>query len=88
MIRATSKTFCSITYPDGIGHSTEASSLFQAAVNALRWREIERRTFGTARRFRDDQTLVISVGMTEGKGYRANIGRVRTWLNERENAAG
>jgi hypothetical protein len=32
MIRTTSKTFCSITYPDGMGHNTEALSLFQAAA--------------------------------------------------------
>ena len=80
--------FFSIRYPDGMGHNTEAASLFQAAANALRWCEVECRTFGTARRFRDDEVLVISVGMTGEKGrHRVRIGRVRKWLSERENAA-
>jgi hypothetical protein len=71
--------FCSIRYPDRTGFNTEASSLFQAAANALHWCEVDRRAFGTARRFRDDQILVISAGMRAEKVYRVNIGRIRKW---------
>ena len=75
--------FFSIRYPDGMGHNTEAASLFQAAANALRWCEISCQTFGTAKRFRDDEVLMISVGMTGEKGrHRVRIGRVRKWLSE------
>lgn len=63
------------------------TSLFDAAVNALRWVEVDRQDFGTARRFRDDEILRIDVGMVKPKvSYRVHIGRVRQWEAERCNA--
>jgi hypothetical protein len=41
-------------YGDRTGYNTMADSLFDAAVQALNWVEIERQSFGAARRFRDD----------------------------------
>ena len=79
--------FCCITYPDGMGHTTMAASVFDAAVKALHWSEVECATFGTARRFRDDQTLVIGVGMVPDRHYRVRIGRVREWDQRRRDAA-
>jgi hypothetical protein len=62
------------------------TSLFVAATNALRWVEVERRDFGTARRFRDDEILVIGVGMVPTAYYRVPIGRIRRWGAERRDA--
>ena len=45
------------------GHATIATSVFAAAASALRWVKVDRRDFGTARRFRDNQILVIGVRM-------------------------
>jgi hypothetical protein len=72
--------FCCIRYPDGMGYNTEASSLFDAAVTALHWCEVECRTFNTARHFRDDQVLVIHVGtVPPSRCYRVQIGKAREW---------
>ena len=62
------------------------TSLFDAAANALRWVEVDRRDFGTARRFRDDEILRIGVGMVPDRWYRVRVGRVREWQAERRNA--
>ena len=65
--------FCCITYPDRTGYNTMADSLFDAAVKALHWVEVERQSFGTARHFHDDETLLIRVGMVpEPPLHRAN----------------
>jgi hypothetical protein len=39
-------------------------------------------TLGAARRFRDDQVLVIGVGMVPDGWYRVRIGRIRRWMRE------
>jgi hypothetical protein len=71
--------FCCVTYPDRTGFNTIAGSLFEAGANALRWAEVDCQIFGSARRFRDDQTLVIGVGMVPDRLYRVKVGRVREW---------
>ena len=55
--------FCCFDYPDGTGFNTMGSSVFNAASKALKWVEIDRRLFGLARLLRDDERLVIGVGM-------------------------
>ena len=57
-------------------------SLFEAAAKALHWAEVDCQTFGTARRYRDDQVLEIGVGMVPDRWYRVRIGRVRRWIRE------
>ena len=37
---------------------------------------------GSAHRYRDDQVLVIGVGMVPDRWYRVRIGRVRRWIRE------
>ena len=74
--------FCCITYPNGMGYNTIGSSLFDAAAKALEWVEVDCQTFRTARRFRDDQVLVIGVGMVPDRWYRVRIGRIRRWIRE------
>jgi hypothetical protein len=76
------QTFFCIKYPDGMGHNTMAKSLFEAAANALYWSEVDCQTFGSARRYRDDQALVIGVGMVPARWYRVRIGRIRRWIRE------
>jgi hypothetical protein len=83
IIKAVNSVFCCITYPDRTGFNTIGTSIFDAAAKALRWVEITRREFGTARRFRDDQILVIGVGMVPDRWYRVKVGRVREWVRER-----
>jgi hypothetical protein len=63
-----------------------ASSLFDAAAKALEWTEVDCQTFGTARRYRDDQVLVIGIGMVPDRWYRIRIGRVRPWIRENARA--
>jgi hypothetical protein len=41
--------YCCITYPDGMGYNTMASSVFDAAAKALEWVEVDCQTFGTPR---------------------------------------
>jgi len=53
----------SIHYSDRTAFNTMDESLFDAAVMPLHWVEIERQSFNTARRFRDDETLTMGVGM-------------------------
>jgi hypothetical protein len=61
------------------------TSVFDAAANALRWVEVDRRDFGTARRFHDDEILRIGVGMVPDRWYRVKVkvGRVRQRAGER-----
>ena len=72
--------FCSTRYPDRTEFATVGSRFFEAAAKALEWVESARRTFGTARR--DDQVLVIGVGMAPDRWYRVRIGRIRRWIRE------
>ena len=74
--------FCCITYPDGTGYNTIGSSLFDAAAKALPWVEMDSQTFGTARRFRDDQVLKIGAGMVPDRWYGVRIRRIRRWTRE------
>jgi len=74
--------FCCITYPDGTGFTTMGSSLFDAAAKALKWVEVSRQSFGTARRFHDDEVLMIGVGMVPDRWYRVRIRRIRQWIRE------
>jgi hypothetical protein len=76
--------FCCITYPDRTGYNTMAASLFDAAVKALEWSEIHCRSFGTARRYRDDEVLVIAPGMVPTREYRVRIGRARDWERQQQ----
>jgi hypothetical protein len=82
-----STQFCFVRYPNGMGHTTVAPSVFAAAANAIQWMEVECRTFGTARALRDSEILHIRVGMTEGPSYRMRVGRIREWLRGRVEAA-
>ena len=75
-------TFCCIRYPDRSRYNTTGSSLFDAAAQALKWVEVDRQSFGTARRFHDDQVLEIGVGMVPDRWYRVRIGRIRRWVRE------
>jgi hypothetical protein len=77
--------FCCITYPDRTGFPTMSSSLFAAAAKVLKWVEVSRQSFGTARRFHDDQVLMIGVGMVPDRWYKVRIGRVLRWI--RKNAS-
>jgi hypothetical protein len=43
------KKFCSTTHGNGMGFNTEASSLFEAAANAIRRAEVTRKHFRTNR---------------------------------------
>jgi hypothetical protein len=63
--------------------NTTGSSLFDAAAQALKWVEVDRQSFGTARRFHDDQVLEIGVGMVPDRWYRVRIGRIRQWIREK-----
>jgi hypothetical protein len=72
--------FCSTRCPDRTGFAAMGSSLFEAAAKALEWVEAARRMFGAARR--DDQVLVIGVGMAPDRWYRVRIGRIRRWIRE------
>ena len=45
------------------------TSVFDVAANALRWVEVDRQSFGTARRFHDDEILRIGVGMVLDRWY-------------------
>jgi len=74
--------FCCIGYPDRSRYNTTGSSLFDAAVKALKWVEVERQSFGTARSFHDDDVLMIGVGMVPDRWYRVRIGRIRRWIRE------
>jgi hypothetical protein len=47
---------------------------------------VARRSFGAARRFRDDPVLVIGVGMAPDWWYRVRIGSIRQWVRENERA--
>jgi hypothetical protein len=76
--------FCCVKFPDRTGFTTMGASVFDAAVNALRWVEVDRRDFGTARRFHDDEILRIAVGMVPDRWYPVKVGRVRQWASERE----
>jgi hypothetical protein len=58
------------------------TSVFEAAAKALEWVEVDRRSFGSARRFRDDQVLAIGIGMVPDCWYRVRIGRIRRWIRE------
>ena len=49
--------FCCIRYPDRSRYNTTGTSLFDAAAKALKWVEVSRQSFGTARRFHDDEVL-------------------------------
>jgi len=69
--------FCCIRYPDRTGYNAAGSSLFDAAAKALEWVEVARRSFGAARRFSDDQALMIGVGMVPDRWHRVRIGRTR-----------
>ena len=75
--------FCCIRYPDRSRYNTTGSSLFAAAAKALQWVEVSRQSFGTARRFHDDQVLEIGVGMVPDCWYRVRIGRIRKWIREK-----
>lgn len=77
--------FCCIRYPDGMGHNTMAKSLFEAAAKALHWAEVDCQTFGTARRYRDDQVLEIGVGMVPDRLVQGS-NRARSALDERQPA--
>ena len=55
-----------------MGYNTMASSVFDAAAKALEWVEVDCQSFGTARRYRDDQVLVIGVGMVPARWYRGS----------------
>jgi hypothetical protein len=70
MITGVGSAFCCIDYPDRTGFNTTAASLFEAAAKALEWAEIDCRIFGNARRFRDDQILVVGIGMVPDRWYR------------------
>jgi hypothetical protein len=74
--------FCCIRYPDRSRYNTTGSSLFDAAAQALKWVEVDRQSFGTARRFHDDQVLEIGVGMVPDRWYKVRIGRIRQWVRE------
>jgi hypothetical protein len=74
--------FCCIRYPNGMGQSTAAKSLFEAAANALHWAEVDCPTFGNGRRYRDDQVLLIGVGMVPDRWYRVQVGCTRRWIRE------
>jgi hypothetical protein len=43
----------------------------------------DRRDFGTARRFREDEILRIGVGMVPDRCYHVKVGRVRKRASER-----
>ena len=66
--------FCYVKYPDRTVYTTMGTRVFDAAANALRWVEVDRQAFGTARRFHDDETLVIGVGMVPDRWYRVKVG--------------
>jgi hypothetical protein len=51
-------------------------------AKALKWVEVTRQSFGTARRFHDDDVLMIGVGMVPDRWYRVRIGRIRQWVRE------
>jgi hypothetical protein len=46
---------------------------------------VTRRSFGTARRFHDEEVLMIGVGMVPDRWYMVRIKRVPQWT--RENAS-
>ena len=64
------------------------TNVFAAAANALRWVEVHRYHFGTARRFRNDEILRIGVGMVADRCHRVRIGRIRQWEAARSKPAG
>jgi hypothetical protein len=85
--------FCVVEHPDQTRYTTSARTLFEAASNVLNWTEVECQLFNTARRFRNDQILTISVqprvenmpaaatgAIAPADLYRVRIGRVRAWL--------
>jgi hypothetical protein len=73
--------FCCITYANGKGFNTSATSLFGAAAAAIEWAEVSCRKFGTARILPDGEILTISVGAgASDRSYRVRVGRVREWL--------
>ena len=74
-----------IQCPDKTGFATSASSLFEAAANALDWCEVESRVFGTDRVFADDEVLEIEADTSKGRIHRMEVGEVRAWM-ERRNA--
>jgi len=74
--------FCCIQYPDGMGHTTMAKSPFDADANALYWAEVDCPTFGSVKRYRDDQALVVGVGAVPDRRYKVRIGRIRRWMRE------
>lgn len=78
--------FCSITYGNGRGHTTEASSLFEAAARAIEWAEVTCKHFKTDRILPDDEILTIAVGPNAERSYRVRVGRVREWLRTRPSA--
>jgi len=83
IISAVESVFCCITYPDRTGFNTMGTSVFDAAANALRWVEVDRQSFGTARRFHDEEILRIGVGMVPDRWYFVKVGRVLQWASER-----
>ena len=84
MMSTVASVFCCVTYPDRTGFNTTAASVFEAAVKALEWVEVDRRAFGTVRRFHDRKMLDIGVGMVPDRWYRVNVGRARRWARERK----
>ena len=72
---------CTVTYADRTAHTTAGDSLFEAVANAIVWIEVDRRSFGTARRIPDDEILTVHV--VAGGIYRVRAGRVRDWLRDR-----
>jgi hypothetical protein len=69
-----------------MGHNTMAKSLFEAAAKALHWAEVDCQTFGTARRYRDDQVLEIGVGMVPDRWLVQGSNRAGSALDPRDRA--
>jgi hypothetical protein len=52
----------------------------EAAAIALKWIEVDRQSFGTARVLQDSDILEIHVGAGQTtRRYRVRVGRVREW---------
>ena len=72
---------CTITYADRTAHTTAGESLFEAVANTIEWIEVDRRSFGTARRIPDAE--IFTVYVVGGGIYRVCAGRVHEWPRDR-----
>lgn len=74
------RAYCSIRYADRTGYNTEASSVFEAALDAIRWCELER---SNRRRIPDDEILTVKWPILPPAKVpnvrRVRAGTVREW---------